>query len=225
MADKKDSERQGFLSRWSELKYQQLQKDQSPEEIPADTQTNENNQEKELEKIEIERQANRERAEAIDIDALTEESDYQIFFKDGVPESLKQVALRKLWRTNPVFANLDGLNDYDENFSSTNMVLETFESAWKVGKGYLGDIKDIKVDEDHTNSIPHNETVSLEDDEKEHKDKVLIESSGDNPERNFVEEVNNSSLSEISGDNIPEDKKRHIKASHLSLRSRLKIES
>ena len=30
-----------------------------------------------------------------------------------MPEHLKQAALRKLWLSNPVFANLDGLNDYD----------------------------------------------------------------------------------------------------------------
>lgn len=225
MADYKDSARQGFLSRWSELKHQQSKKDQSPEEIPADDQLSKNDHEEGLEKKEEERQANREQAEAIDIDTLTDESDYQIFFKDGVPESLKQVALRKLWRTNPVFANLDGLNDYDENFASTNMILETFESAWKVGKGYINDIKDIEKDEEQVYSIPHDESVSQEDNEAEHNDQAFIEDKEDKHEDYIVEEASSFSIPEKSVENNPEDMQKQIKASHLSLRNRLKIEN
>jgi hypothetical protein len=48
-----------------------------------------------------------------DIESLTGESDFTAFMKEGVPEDLKNLALRKLWRSDPVYANLDGLNDYD----------------------------------------------------------------------------------------------------------------
>lgn len=48
-----------------------------------------------------------------DVETLTYESDFTTFLRDGVPERLKQAALRKLWLSDPVFANLDGLNDYD----------------------------------------------------------------------------------------------------------------
>jgi Protein of unknown function (DUF3306) len=48
-----------------------------------------------------------------DIETLTYESDFSVFMRDGVPEFLKRQALRKLWLSNPVLANLDGLNDYD----------------------------------------------------------------------------------------------------------------
>ncbi|MEE9194622.1 MAG: DUF3306 domain-containing protein, partial [Alphaproteobacteria bacterium] len=47
---------------------------------------------------------------------LDKDSDYSVFMKEGVPEQLKKLALRKLWRSDPVFAVLDGLNDYDEDF-------------------------------------------------------------------------------------------------------------
>jgi hypothetical protein len=36
--------------------------------------------------------------------------------REGVPEALRNRALRKLWLSDPVLANLDGLNDYDEDF-------------------------------------------------------------------------------------------------------------
>lgn len=48
-----------------------------------------------------------------DVETLTYESDFTTFLRDGVPERLKQAALRKLWLSDAVFANLDGLNDYD----------------------------------------------------------------------------------------------------------------
>lgn len=55
-------------------------------------------------------------ADLPDIDSLDKDSDYTAFMRQGVPEELKNLALRTLWRSDPVLANLDGLNDYDEDF-------------------------------------------------------------------------------------------------------------
>jgi hypothetical protein len=61
-----------------------------------------------------------ENAEAIanlpDIESLGKDSDYTGFMREGVPVALQNLALRKLWLSDPVLANLDGLNDYDEDF-------------------------------------------------------------------------------------------------------------
>jgi hypothetical protein len=54
-----------------------------------------------------------------------------------VPEQLRKRALRKLWRLNPVFANLDGLNDYDEDFTDAAAVLEGVKTLYQVGKGMV----------------------------------------------------------------------------------------
>ena len=53
-----------------------------------------------------------------DIESLDKDSDYTPFMAQGVPEELKKLALRALWRSDPVLANLDGLNDYDEDFKA-----------------------------------------------------------------------------------------------------------
>jgi hypothetical protein len=53
-----------------------------------------------------------------DIESLDENSDFTAFLKEGVPDALRRGALRRLWRLNPVFANLDGLADYDEDFTT-----------------------------------------------------------------------------------------------------------
>jgi hypothetical protein len=56
-----------------------------------------------------------------------------------VPETLRRKALRKLWRLNPVFANLDGLNDYDEDFTDAATAVQAVKTIYKVGRGMVSD--------------------------------------------------------------------------------------
>ncbi len=72
-----------------------------------------------------------------DIENLGRGSDYTPFLRKGVPEHLTRQALRKLWRSDPVFANLDGLNDYDEDFAKPFV-----ESAGKAIKTYWTGARD-----------------------------------------------------------------------------------
>lgn len=90
--------------------------------------------------------ANRETAEAIDIDGLTYESDFTVFMKQGVPDALKNAALRKLWRSNPILAVVDGLNDYDINYRVSDKILTNFQSAYKVGRGYADKAEEIAAE-------------------------------------------------------------------------------
>jgi len=96
----KAAEEEGFLGRWSRRKLAEpappaaeavpAPEDQAPEAEPAPV-----------------------RPEDLpDIDSLDEHSDYTVFLKEGVPEVLKRKALRRLWRSNPVFETwgLAGLN-------------------------------------------------------------------------------------------------------------------
>ena len=77
--------------------------------------------------------------EDFDFDALDYESDYTQFMGKGVPEAVRRRALRKLWHSNPILANLDGLNDYDEDFTDAALAVDVLQSAYKVGRGYLTD--------------------------------------------------------------------------------------
>lgn len=65
--------------------------------------------------------------------------DFSGFMQSGVPEFLRRRALRRLWRSNPVLANLDGLNDYDEDFTSPEETMKVLKTAYKVGRGFLTD--------------------------------------------------------------------------------------
>lgn len=59
------------------------------------------------------------------------------FLNSAVPQRLRTRALRRLWRLNPVLANLDGLVDYGEDYTDAALVIENLQTAYQVGKGML----------------------------------------------------------------------------------------
>lgn len=75
-----------------------------------------------------------------DIESLTRESDFTVFMAEGVPVDLRNRALRKLWRLDPVFANLDGLNDYDDDYTDAAVAAGVVRTAYRVGRGFLGQL-------------------------------------------------------------------------------------
>ncbi|MEM7654038.1 MAG: DUF3306 domain-containing protein, partial [Pseudomonadota bacterium] len=70
-----------------------------------------------------------------DVETLGEGSDYKAFMKDGIPGELQSAALRKLWRTNPAYRVLDGLNDYDDDFRALHALAGAVKTVYQVGKG------------------------------------------------------------------------------------------
>jgi hypothetical protein len=56
-------------------------------------------------------------ADMPDIETLTEDSDFSPFMSAGVSDELRNLALRKLFRA-PVFNIRDGLDEYDEDYTS-----------------------------------------------------------------------------------------------------------
>ncbi len=70
-----------------------------------------------------------------DPDTLAPGDDVSRFMGAIVPERLRRRALRRLWRVNPVLANVDGLVDYGEDFTEAATVAEALHGAWQVGKG------------------------------------------------------------------------------------------
>ena len=153
---------EGRISRWSKRKLavakEQDQADDSPEhsDVAGDAA-----QEAQLE---AELLANREAAEAVDLDKLNEESDFSVFMKAGVPELLKKRAMASLWRTSPVFANVDGLVDYDDDFASPDLIMKTFKSAYEIGKGYF-DEEEEGEEQIATESEEQLESEQVEDDD------------------------------------------------------------
>ena len=128
-----DEEDDNVLARWSKRKRAVVEEAEATEKsVEPESEISEERQAELL--------ANREAAESIDLDTIDGDSDLSLFMKEGVPEALKRKALSVLWRSNPVFANLDGLNDYDENFADPDLIMKSFTSAYQVGRGYLKEV-------------------------------------------------------------------------------------
>ena len=63
------------------------------------------------------------------VEELNAESDYTVFLTDKVPEAIRRAALRKLWTSDPVLANLDGLNNYDEDYNVIDTPISALQTA------------------------------------------------------------------------------------------------
>ncbi len=125
-----------FLSRWSKRKAES--RNETPAEAPEET----------LEVAAIDAEGATEAAEdaddpddhpaaGIDIDSLDYNSDFTVFMHEKVPEVLRRRALRQLWQSNPIFGALDGLNDYDEDFTDSALVVEGLKQAYDAARAKL----------------------------------------------------------------------------------------
>ena len=81
-------------------------------------------------------------------DKIKKEKGLDVFFKDGVPDRLRQIALRRVWKLNPIIRFADAeINDYHEDFTDAATVIEGMQTAYQVGKGYLTEMLENKDDE------------------------------------------------------------------------------
>ncbi len=133
-----DPEDANLLSRWSRRK--RAARDGGAVEAEARTVPATVKEPADAEAIaarEAELEANRKTAEAVDLTKLDETVDFSVFMKAGVPALLRKQAMAALWRSHPVYANVDGLVDYGDDFGSPDLIMKTFKSAWQSGRGYL----------------------------------------------------------------------------------------
>ena len=155
-----------LLSRWSKRKLAKEVESQAVQETVADEEAVPD-PEREAELL-----ANLEAAEAVDLETLNEESDLSVFMKDGVPELLKRRAMAALWRSSPVFANVDGLVDYDDDFGSPDLIMKTFQSAWQAGRGYLNNDEEIGEAKDQSVAENKDDDTENELDEEPSSDDI-----------------------------------------------------
>ena len=131
----------GFLSRWSRLKRSGNQRvhDGAAPQLPEPRDPRDET-ERALADTPAMRQDRAQDPESADpgdlelpsIESLNEESDYSAFMKEGVPEDLRRLALRKLWHLIPEFP--DGLDDYDDDYTIVEMAGEAISGADPVAR-------------------------------------------------------------------------------------------
>lgn len=78
-----------------------------------------------------------------DPETLERGDDFTAFLAKAVPDRIRRRALRVLWRSNPVLANVDMLVDYGEDFTDSATVVENLQTAYQVGKGMLKHVEEM----------------------------------------------------------------------------------
>ena len=104
-----------------------------------------------------------------DPDTLRKGDDFAAFMAKAVPLHLRNRALRKLWRSDPVLACLDGLNDYDADYLTGSTGQGVIATSYQVGKGLLAHVEKMAeaaaaVDED---ARDENDAIAPEEDAPE----------------------------------------------------------
>ena len=90
---------------------------------------------------------------------LTENDLIGDFMRPDIPGRLRRLAMRRMWRINPILANLDGLVDYGEDFTDAATVIENFATLYKVGAGYRTPEDDKMPVDTPADEMPSEETV------------------------------------------------------------------
>ena len=68
---------------------------------------------------------------------IEDEAGLEAFMENGLPDRLRQMALRRMWRLNPMFRFADEMVEYGENYTDAATVIDGMTTAYQVGKGYL----------------------------------------------------------------------------------------
>ncbi|MCB1882687.1 MAG: DUF3306 domain-containing protein [Geminicoccaceae bacterium] len=68
------------------------------------------------------------------VESLEAGSDFRPFLRANVPEALQRQALRRLWRTDPTLACLDGLVDYADDYTDAAVARPGIKTAFKVAR-------------------------------------------------------------------------------------------
>ncbi|MCY4097625.1 MAG: DUF3306 domain-containing protein [Rhodospirillales bacterium] len=118
-------------------------------------------------------------ADLPDVEELGPEADYRPFLERSVAPALRRLALRRLWQSDPVLANLDGLNDYDDDFASLHRSgAEAIADAVRAGRKYARDpiaarddpetqAADLPADSGAGSATPESEAAAVDADDPE----------------------------------------------------------
>ena len=127
-----------FLSRWSKKKSASKDNDNGNLSKPdnhSDEQSNKLNEENEEEKLSIDELANK--YEVANPETLVSSADLKEFMKKKLPDRLRQLALRRLWKAVPIYGEVSELVEYGEDFTDAATVVDGLQTAYVVGKGYV----------------------------------------------------------------------------------------
>ena len=161
------SEEKGFLSRWSDRKLKsdiEASENTLPDALPEEAAEDEFEGKSDEEILSI--------LELPEPETLKLGDTVEKFMDGRVPERIRARALRAFWKTNPVLANIDGLDEYCDDYTDAAMIIENMQTIYEVGKGYatqaldalesLADDEKPEAIEAVDESDAHDEAVKIE---------------------------------------------------------------
>ncbi|WP_428540564.1 DUF3306 domain-containing protein [Profundibacter sp.] len=110
-----------------------------------------------------------------DPETLQPGDDFSGFMQAAVPERIRKLALRRLWRSNPVLANVDNLVDYGDDFTKEGALGKAVKTAYQVGKGILNKVEEIEAPEDVAEVVTEEPQALIEEIVEEEPEMVLTE--------------------------------------------------
>jgi hypothetical protein len=105
-----------------------------------------------------------------DPDALVLGDNVKAFMVKTVPQHLRKRALRSLWRSNPVLACVDGLNDYDDDYLTGSTGQGPIKTGYQVGKGMLAHLLEME----RQAAAPAETALVVDDDDADEDEEVLL---------------------------------------------------
>ena len=167
-------EDKGFLSRWSDRKLK------NETDVPSAVEADSN--EETLGEDEFEGKSDDEILSILELpdpEKLKLGDTVEKFMDGRVPERIRARALRAFWKTNPVLANIDGLDEYCDDYTDAATVIENLQTIYEVGKGYaeqaLDALESLADDDTSTDDELGSEIVAQVDTRLEHEEPVELE--------------------------------------------------
>ena len=189
----------GFLSRWSDRKNQIAKGGDVPDEGPApeiaEDSIIEDEEDAALTDAEL-----LEKYDLPDPEVVTEESGLEQFLNGrGLPGRVRQMALRRLWRLNPLFGVVDDMVEYGEDYTDAATVIEGMKTAYTVGKGYAKEVVEPEETEANEGGDEAEGTDKVEDktDDKV-EDKTEDETEGETEKIQFDQEAKTTSDDKVT---------------------------
>ena len=167
-------EDKGFLSRWSDRKLK------NETDVPSAVEADSN--EEILGEDEFEGKSDDEILSILELpdpEKLKLGDTVEKFMDGRVPERIRARALRAFWKTNPVLANIDGLDEYCDDYTDAATVIENLQTIYEVGKGYaeqaLDALESLADDDTSTDDELGSEIVAQVDTRLEYEEPVELE--------------------------------------------------
>ena len=167
-------EDKGFLSRWSDRKLK------NETDVPSAAEADVN--EETLGEDEFEGKSDDEILSILELpdpEKLKLGDTVEKFMDGRVPERIRARALRAFWKTNPVLANIDGLDEYCDDYTDAATVIENLQTIYEVGKGYaeqaLDALESLADEDTSTDDELGSEIVAQVDTRLEHEEPAELE--------------------------------------------------